>query len=65
MDFLGIELDATRNAGNAPVISTVSARVKAHVIPTNEELVIARAVCNVLGLTEKASAIPPIAGIEK
>ena len=61
MDFLGIELDPARNAENAPVISTVSARVNVHVIPTNEELVIARAVCNVLGLNESTSAIPPLA----
>ena len=61
MDFLGIELDAARNARNAPVISTVFARVNVHVIPTNEELVIARAVCNVLGLTEMTSIIPPFA----
>ena len=61
MDFFGIELDAARNVGNAPVISTGSARVNVHVISTNEELVIARAVCNVLGLTEMTSAIPPLA----
>ncbi len=61
LDFLGIELDAARNAGNAPVISPVSARVNVHVIPTNEELVIARAARNVLGLTEMTSAIPPLA----
>ena len=61
MDFLGIELDPARNAENAPVISTVSARVNVHVIPTNEELVIARAVFNVLGLNESTSANPPLA----
>ena len=61
LDFLGIELDAARNAGNAPVISTVSARVNVHVIPTNEELVIARAARNALSLTEMTPAIPPLA----
>jgi len=41
LDFLGIAMDAARNDANAPLIS--SARVEVRVIPTNEELVIARA----------------------
>ena len=61
MDFLGIELDPVRNAGNAAVISTVSARVKVHVIPANEELVIARAARNALSLNEMTPTIPPFA----
>jgi acetate kinase len=40
--WLGIELDNGANAGNAPVISKPSSRVSVYVIPTNEELMIAR-----------------------
>lgn len=43
MGWLGIELDPVRNAENGPVISAEGARVKVMVIPTDEELVIARA----------------------
>ena len=45
LQFLGIELDEARNDANAPVISTVSSRVTVRVIRTDEELMIARAVC--------------------
>ncbi len=44
LDFLGIELDAARNAAHAPVISTDRSRVQVRMIRTDEELVIARAV---------------------
>ena len=50
LGFLGIELDASRNEQNADVISTDGGRVKVRVIRTNEELVIARSVCRVLGI---------------
>jgi len=40
--WLGIELDRDANAGGGPRISTASSRTAAWVIPTNEELVIAR-----------------------
>ncbi|MCV6584067.1 MAG: acetate/propionate family kinase [Marinibacterium sp.] len=43
MDWIGIELDRARNADNDMVISTPLSRVRVMVIPTNEELVIARA----------------------
>ncbi len=46
LEFLGIALDATRNAGNAPLIS--SGKVAVRVIPTDEEAVIVRAVTNIL-----------------
>jgi acetate kinase len=39
---LGLELDTAANDVNAPVISTPQSRVSVRVIPTNEELVIAR-----------------------
>ncbi|OGA97214.1 MAG: acetate kinase [Burkholderiales bacterium RIFCSPHIGHO2_12_FULL_61_11] len=51
--FLGIELDAPRNAENANVISRDTSRVTVRVIRTDEEQVIASAVCRVLGLGEK------------
>ena len=40
--WLGIELDAAANAAGGPRISTFSSRASAWVIPTNEELTIAR-----------------------
>ena len=40
--WLGIELDAAANQANGPRISTAASRVSAWVIPTNEELMIAR-----------------------
>ena len=40
--WLGIDLDNGANKTNGPRISTASSRVAAWVIPTNEELMIAR-----------------------
>ena len=40
--WLGVELDDAANARHGPRISTASSRVSAWVIPTNEELMIAR-----------------------
>ena len=40
--WLGVELDRAANASNGPRISTTGSRVAAWVIPTNEELMIAR-----------------------
>jgi acetate kinase len=50
MSFLGIEIDPARNAAHAAIISTASSRVTVRVIPTDEELMIARSVSRVLGL---------------
>lgn len=50
LDFLGLHLDETRNQARAPVISSDASRVSVRVIRTDEELVIARALCRVLGL---------------
>ena len=50
LDFLGIELDDARNQGNEAVISTDTSRVTVRIIPTDEELMIARSVSRVLGL---------------
>jgi acetate kinase len=49
LGFLGIELNETRNGENAPLISAESGRVAVRVIRTDEELMIARSVCRVLG----------------
>jgi acetate kinase len=48
--WLGIELDAEGNARNGPRISAAASRVSAWVIPTNEELMIARHTGVLLGL---------------
>ena len=50
LGFLGIELHDGRNAEHAAVISAEASRVTVRVIPTNEELMIARSVSRVLGL---------------
>jgi acetate kinase len=49
LNFLGIELDKSRNAKTAAVISKNSSRVTVRVIRTDEELMIARSVCRLLG----------------
>lgn len=48
--WLGIELDAAANAAGGPRISRSGSTVSAWVIPTNEELMIARHMDAVLGL---------------
>ena len=50
LGFLGIELHDARNAAHAAVISTDTSRVTVRVIPTDEELMIARSVSQLLGL---------------
>ncbi len=50
LQFLGLELDAPRNAANEAVISSDASRVVVRVIRTNEEKAIAQSVCSVLGL---------------
>jgi len=50
LGFLGVELDEACNAKNEPLISSDSYRVKVRVIRTDEELMIARSVCRILGL---------------
>jgi acetate kinase len=44
LEFLGIQIDAARNAANAPIISSDTTRVAVRVIATDEESVIADAV---------------------
>ncbi len=50
LEFIGIELDIKRNEKNAEIISVEGSSVKVYVIPTDEELVIAKTVCRVLSL---------------
>jgi acetate kinase len=49
LGFLGIEINKSRNAENAAVISNDTSRVTVRVIRTDEELMIARSVCRLLG----------------
>jgi acetate kinase len=56
LGFLGIELDETRNAKSAPLISPDASRVAVRVIRTDEELMIATSVARLLSLgTHKGS----------
>ena len=50
LGFLGITLNKSRNAGNAPLISSDRSRVKVRVIGTDEERMIARSVQRVMKL---------------
>ena len=48
LDFMGIKIDPTRNALHETVISADDSNVRVMVIPTNEEIVIARAAARFL-----------------
>jgi acetate kinase len=50
--WLGVEIDSEANAGRGPRISRAGSRPSAWVVPTNEELMIARHTGRLLGLTE-------------
>ncbi len=56
LGFLGIELDAKRNAANEGVISVTAGRVVVRVIHTDEQLMIGRLVCRALGMASVNSA---------
>jgi len=49
--WLGIELDAAANEAGGPRISTPDSRISAWVVPTHEELMIARHTLQLLGAT--------------
>jgi acetate kinase len=51
LGFLGIELEEKRNTDGAAVISPEASRVAVRVMHTDEEWIIAKTVCRVLGLT--------------
>ena len=53
LGFLGIELEEKRNMANAPVISTDNGKVAVRVIHTDEELMIAKIVNQILNLNIK------------
>jgi len=55
--WLGIDLDDDANAASGPRISSATSRVSAWVIPTNEELMIARHTGVVLGLVDDRHAV--------
>jgi acetate kinase len=48
LEFLGIELDKIKNRNNEAIISTEASRVSVRVITTNEEIMIARLVNDIL-----------------
>jgi acetate kinase len=48
LDFLGLAVDASRNAANARLISPDASRVAVRVIPTDEEQMMAQLVAGVL-----------------
>jgi len=50
LGFLGIDLNESRNAESAALISKEASRVAIRVIRTDEELMIARSVCRIVGL---------------
>jgi len=58
LGFLGIALHRTRNARNAPLISTDRSRATVRVIHTDEEFMIARAVVRVLKLDAHRTGEP-------
>lgn len=49
MDWLGLSFDTARNAAGDAIISADGSRVRAYVIPTNEELMIARHTRRLIG----------------
>ena len=51
LGFLGIEVEEKRNVANAAVISVETSRVTVRVMHTDEEWMIAKTVCRILGLT--------------
>lgn len=51
LEFLGIEIDEQSNAQNANVISTETGRVAVRIMHADEELMIAKSNCGILGLT--------------
>ncbi|MFV0297687.1 MAG: acetate/propionate family kinase [Hyphomicrobiaceae bacterium] len=56
LGWMGIEIDHDRNSRNAAVISSEMARTTVMIVPTNEELVIARAARKAAGLTDRNAA---------
>jgi len=59
LGFLGIELNPSRNLENAAVISADASPATVRVIRTDEELMIARSVCRLLGIDAANEPVPP------
>lgn len=59
LDFLGVDINEARNAQNAAVISADDARVTVRVIRTDEERMIARSTCRLLGLGKAKRGTEP------
>ncbi len=51
LEFIGVELEKQRNQTNAEIISGTSGRATVRVMRTDEEWMIAKTVCRVLGLS--------------
>jgi acetate kinase len=64
LDWIGIEIDRERNEGNERRISTGFSRTHVLVVPTNEELVIARAAKRFLDQAEGNAAVEADGGTE-
>jgi acetate kinase len=58
LGFLGIQLEEKRNTTNEGIISAAAGRVTIRVIRTDEEIMIAKAVCCLLGLDLKRRIEP-------
>jgi acetate kinase len=56
LGFLGVRLDARRNASGSPLISTKASRVQVRVIRTDEELMIARSVARIVSRRTKSKS---------
>ena len=56
LTFLGTRLHQRNNAGNADVISAAGSPVTIRVMRTDEELMIAKTVCRLMGFTKKGIA---------
>jgi acetate kinase len=50
LEFIGIHLHIERNGASAPIISSDGSPATVRVIATDEEWIIAKTVCRVLGL---------------
>ncbi|MBC7933819.1 MAG: acetate/propionate family kinase [Rhizobacter sp.] len=48
LEFIGIEMDEVKNMNNEAIISSATSKVTVRVIKTNEELIMAELVCDVL-----------------
>jgi len=58
LGFLGVELEEKRNAAHAGVISPEGSRVTVRVMHTDEEWMIAKTVCRILGLSVEKGESP-------